>query len=525
MFACLCCRAFDLDHCQRQLQHLPTDSIFAMGWRFSSNPETRDSSMACLDVVASRYRPDMPAQQIEKVLQALSTQWYLYSLVYFDQARGFKCLDQARKVCERAGISLGPIILNYGCAYQNLAEQTSDPEMYAKAYDYLVKAYRKCEQEKRPMLHLAFSNLVEVAEHLGRLDSIGPIYDSYLVSGPKYPYTSFAYNKLLYAGARQMSHGQAEAAVRTFDKMLQAVPHIPEAPRYEILALQSRARAFKALGETAKAEQDLLRAQQTCRRWGQNDVLMLNHRMLSELYEQTGQTAKANDYRSRYLAIKDTMLNFRQISSINSTSFLGQMERKDAELQQSAQKRRYLAWALAAAVAVALVVGGLLVALRRNYRRIVQANERLYRQIMDNLDRDSVAAQAPAPRRDGKEHGPGTGDQELMDNIRQAMTREGDVYRPDFCAQRLSELTGVPYNYLSQAINAVTGENFATLVKKYRVDQACRLLADGSRWETLSIEGVGQTVGFTTRQTFTRAFKEITGLTPSDFRAAAKARS
>lgn len=63
--------------------------------------------------------------------------------------------------------------------------------------------------------------------------------------------------------------------------------------------------------------------------------------------------------------------------------------------------------------------------------------------------------------------------------------------------------------------------NLSSLVNDYRVDRACRLLSDPAQSSRLTLEAVGEAVGYGSRQTFLKAFKARTGLTPSDFRKAA----
>ena len=70
--------------------------------------------------------------------------------------------------------------------------------------------------------------------------------------------------------------------------------------------------------------------------------------------------------------------------------------------------------------------------------------------------------------------------------------------------------------YLSKAIHDVLDTNFNSLINKYRVEQARKMLSDPH--QKLSIEGIANSVGFNSKSTFNIAFKTFTGLTPSILR-------
>lgn len=129
-------------------------------------------------------------------------------------------------------------------------------------------------------------------------------------------------------------------------------------------------------------------------------------------------------------------------------------------------------------VAVCIAVGAVacFLIVRRKNRVLALSNDNLQGRIMQGIEAEK---QTPQPEKtvETQEENGGS-HQELMGAIREAMTRQGDVYKPDFCASRLEELTGINYKYLSAAINRATGGSFSALVADYRIKEACRLLSD-----------------------------------------------
>lgn len=103
---------------------------------------------------------------------------------------------------------------------------------------------------------------------------------------------------------------------------------------------------------------------------------------------------------------------------------------------------------------------------------------------------------------------------EIMKKAYNAIANGTEVYSPDFSLQTFADIIGVNYKNLSQAINVTTNSNFNSFINEIRVDEACRRLSNPD-YSGYTLEAIGNSVGFKTRQTFITAFKNRTGLTPS----------
>ena len=80
----------------------------------------------------------------------------------------------------------------------------------------------------------------------------------------------------------------------------------------------------------------------------------------------------------------------------------------------------------------------------------------------------------------------------------------------------LAEQLGLSGHQLSELVNTEYGIGFSRLVRRYRVEEARRLLLDEPRSSVLSI---GLQVGFRSQSNFYTAFKEFTGVSPGQYRA------
>jgi AraC-like DNA-binding protein len=80
----------------------------------------------------------------------------------------------------------------------------------------------------------------------------------------------------------------------------------------------------------------------------------------------------------------------------------------------------------------------------------------------------------------------------------------------------------VPQNHVSYCINTIMQTKFSTLKADLRINYTIELFS-GKLKESYTIEGIAQQAGFKTRASFYNAFKEKTGITPTEFIAAATA--
>ncbi len=96
------------------------------------------------------------------------------------------------------------------------------------------------------------------------------------------------------------------------------------------------------------------------------------------------------------------------------------------------------------------------------------------------------------------------------------LDKEKPYLKNDLKIQHLATQLGISTHHMSQAINAIGGQNYAELINNYRIQEAQRLLSDPHNTE--KILSVAFDVGYNNKATFNSTFKKITGMSPSDFR-------
>lgn len=162
--------------------------------------------------------------------------------------------------------------------------------------------------------------------------------------------------------------------------------------------------------------------------------------------------------------------------------------------QRVQQKEAAAAWPWIVLIAVLAAVAAAVVLMRRKRR----------------TESEAVIADAPEAIE------PTNDNEELMRRICELMEQEKLYLNNNLKLTDVAERLGSNRNVISACINTQCGYSFSQFISKYRVEHAKELLR---QHPDLKIAEVWIESGFTTESSFFRAFKAITGMTPSDFKA------
>lgn len=105
----------------------------------------------------------------------------------------------------------------------------------------------------------------------------------------------------------------------------------------------------------------------------------------------------------------------------------------------------------------------------------------------------------------------------LMDAIARLIEEEKVYREPDLNISSLADRLGVSRNAISKAVNTTQQKKFTTFINDYRIRESIRLLSDPAN-DRMTTDAIATDAGFNSRETFYRAFKARTGITPTLFR-------
>ncbi|MDR2497507.1 MAG: helix-turn-helix domain-containing protein [Tannerellaceae bacterium] len=104
---------------------------------------------------------------------------------------------------------------------------------------------------------------------------------------------------------------------------------------------------------------------------------------------------------------------------------------------------------------------------------------------------------------------------ELYDSIVEYFVREKPYLDPNFSIAQLSIQLNSNNSYISRAIKLKRDMSFTTFVNSYRIEKVKELIRNSR--DLYTIEHIYTSAGFANQSTFNKAFKQIEGVTPSEY--------
>ena len=102
-------------------------------------------------------------------------------------------------------------------------------------------------------------------------------------------------------------------------------------------------------------------------------------------------------------------------------------------------------------------------------------------------------------------------DKKFLDKILSII--EDELSNSEFTVENLADLYGVSRVYLNRKIKAITGETSNQFLRNIRLKRAAELL----KQNTLTVAEVTWKVGYNDLRTFRSRFKEVYGISPSEY--------
>lgn len=106
--------------------------------------------------------------------------------------------------------------------------------------------------------------------------------------------------------------------------------------------------------------------------------------------------------------------------------------------------------------------------------------------------------------------------EDIWNKIQLCLLEDEIFLEPKLNIEMLANKCDSNKTYIYQCIKYYTPDNFNAFINKYRVEKAKKLILERTDYD---IKSIGELSGFNSSSTFFRAFKEITGLSPSTFKS------
>ncbi|MBP3251530.1 MAG: helix-turn-helix domain-containing protein [Prevotella sp.] len=525
---------------------LPSERLLKMGEHYRNVALKPDSALVCYSILANRYYEGHRSQtDIERSVMALTQIAQLYTNDFYDYSKAVSYNMRAQELAEKHNYKeyLPHILLNNAVvnglinSYSNNYEFSEDVlNDFKKAFDLSLK------QENWDVLITSFINMMLRTTFNNKESFIEREMD--IVKHADIPKATpyLAYARCLIDGVRAMDSHKQDSALVYFQAALDIAQQNPVPRRRAqaciiandyLLVLQWGNAAYNEALVTLKTNEKLATD------YDMPFHLLDSYKNLSSCYKVIGNQTAATKYYIMYLEEKDNLINKKKLRNAQEARLLYQLHQKNEEMRELGYRQEMKNKLLTAALIFSVVLLVMLVLLYINYRQVRERNKQLYRKSLEAIRTDEEKRllieklegdilKYSQKKKDESERESRLVDDtkmsDLLHRVFMVMETSDEIFSDQFSLPRLAELVGAKRNNVSEAINNQYNTNFYGLLNEYRIKEACRRINDTAHFGALTIEAIGQSVGFKSRSTFTTVFKQVVGLTPSAYQKMAKSR-
>lgn len=253
-------------------------------------------------------------------------------------------------------------------------------------------------------------------------------------------------------------------------------------------------------------------------------------RKLMEFHTVHGNLEEARHFQNKYLELTNSLVNLQKFLSVNANHQQIQIDSKGNEinnLNRRASYHRTIIIVIAALLTIAIAFIILTIFQKRSldaaYKALFDKNQRLMGLSSQPHSADSADSESPADSESSKSSDADTDPREeernrlLYERIVRSMEQTHDYLNPEFSLSNIVSMAGSNVAYVSKVIKRYSGQNVPSFINEYRIREACRRILDDTNFGNITFAAIGESVGFSTQASFNRAFKKVTGITPSRY--------
>lgn len=504
---------------------IPRNQLFRKGVEFINDAEP-DSAMAYFTLAARGYNSSSLSQrEMMTCARALSNIGYLNLFYFNDYPAAYSALQSSNDIAEKEEMYRTKCIndINIANIYSIYSDYGAAVGMYHDAFDTAV------ENDLWDLMIISFLNLADIyfdeEDKNISMDREMELFDIY-PAPDSIPLA--AYSRNIYRGLKKADVKDYDNAIRFLRLAKDSLGDVVQNERYRYNADFMISRSYQLTGRNAEAVGSLKSVLRDSAIRANRDVEAKIYKRLNEIYEEENNRDSALLYKMKYLELGDSIFNIRNITAVKDLSAAHERQEFSSMLSHLTEKelfQRKLLWVIGTVMLLALLLLAVIIISNRKLR---QRNADLFgknEELMKFYERESVQRMKKktdtSPAEEGKEES--SSEDSLYLKIRECMEGE-EIFSKEFNATRLATLCGTSARNIS-AVLSEHNASFPALLAELRVREAMRRLGDTrGKYSQLTLEAIGESVGFKTRSTFSTTFKKFTGLSPKDFRKLSKER-
>lgn len=244
---------------------------------------------------------------------------------------------------------------------------------------------------------------------------------------------------------------------------------------------------------------------------------------LAKCFRSMGDSIRATHYQDLSVQLDDSLFNTQLFNNAKGrlNAFEEELNQEEISLLNNRIAQQYAVIGIFAILLLAVIFMAITLqrqkkSLQEAYQVLVEKNKAAISSAMPTKDAissrsndNTEASQAPLL--------PDEQRQQLLDAVLAVMCQEETISDPSFDLARLCTLVGSNSKYVSWVINTTYQKTFKSLLNEYRIRLASIRLADREHYGNLTIQTIGESVGYSSQANFIAAFKRIVGMTPSAY--------
>ncbi|MBD5275422.1 MAG: helix-turn-helix transcriptional regulator [Bacteroides sp.] len=314
--------------------------------------------------------------------------------------------------------------------------------------------------------------------------------------------------------------------------------------------------------DTVKAIATMKKILNHAERYDHNDYIRIMSYRLAKIYEDLGQKDSLEMYYNRYLNLNDVMRVENGYGEVSTMDLLAEVEEANKDLENISISHQKMQRKFILTISAFIIACVILIALLIIYRNLKRTNRNLFlrneewlkrenqhKLLREEWERDRTALETriselteslksnsssnpydtesddkvsciEAKEEKVSNHYPESDNETYMriyTRILKVMEENPAIFQSGFSLSDLAALLNVTPRTVSRSINICHNSNFPQLLNEYRMREVTRLLHD-PEMDGWTIEAIGEKAGFKSRTAFSRLFKKMIGLTPSDYK-------
>ena len=356
-----------------------SENLLNMGDEYINVKHCPDSALVCFSIVTNRYNKDLSNDEKILCCQAYLSNWFVYFFHYYDYQQAYYNLLKGADIRDELEIDYPQVDLNLGCFYNSLYDQCGEKSLEDKAIYHLKKAFDVAyKNDDKHVCDIAFSNLLGLFTESDKIKNISDEWKKYRAMPSDKEDFLHQYNSVLYKILIAMSTKDYDEALLLSDYLIGNTSGINNITRYKYMAYMMKSIIYSKKGEFTESIRLAKKAEKIAIDREITDARLAVYNALGNFYEEKKDKENAIKYRNKYYMLKDTLLNYRQVTSVSEMSFLNEVEKMNTEIVEIKQKKEIQNIILAVTILGLLIIAVFSIILMQKNKQMNKQNKNLF---------------------------------------------------------------------------------------------------------------------------------------------------